>query len=353
MSSRVITAIPDHILITRTPPPWLLEGYAPVNGIMLVHGKSGAGKSYICLDIAMCIATGKSWHGHKVKQGPVIYMSAEGQDGLSSRMRAWRQKYEMGTGPLPMFHVLEIVDPLDKEAMWALGNLIAEIKPIAVFSDTWAAHMGGGGGDVNAPKDTGQAATAWRKLINVYHFSAWMLHHQGHKESARALGSGALKNAAENEMSIDQDKAGILTVANLKRRDKGGADSEQFILEVIDLGIDANGDKDEACVPVLATEPHPASDPESTTDQSQKTLRELELTIQANATMSGKEPVGLTFTAWSRCVSQSRGTFDRTVQALLAAGQVKKQGVGRGAKYVPAVPATDETIWKGPEECPT
>jgi hypothetical protein len=247
-----------------------------------------------------------------------------------------------------MFHVLETVDPLDREAMWALGNLITKRKPIAVFSDTWGAHMGGGGGDVNAPKDTGQAVAAWRKLIDTHRFSAWLIHHQGHKESERALGSGALKNAAENEISIVQDKAGIVTVTNLKRRDKGGFDEMQFIKEVIDLGIDANGDKDEALVFVLATTPHPESDPESTTDTSQKALLALSSTIIANGTISGEEK-GLTYSAWRDATPLLGAAFSRTRDALVAAGLVKKHGTGRGATYMPATPATDETVWKGPE----
>lgn len=340
--SRVIVDVTHEELILRVPPPWLLEGVAPVNGMMLVHGKSGAGKSYICLDIALCIATGKPWHGHKVKQGPVLFMSAEGQDGLSSRVRAWMDKYGLATGSLPMFHVLETVDPLDREAMWALGNLITKRQPIAVFSDTWGAHMGGGGGDVNAPKDTGQAVAAWRKLMDTHRFSAWLLHHQGHKENGRALGSGALKAAAENEISMVQDLAGIITVTNLKRRDKGGFDAMRFILEVRNLGIDANGDKDEACVPVLATEPAPEADPESTTETSQKALTLLSLATDENHE-------GLTFSAWRARGTSTGGTFQRTVEALLTTGLVLKHGTGRGAKYVPCTPMTDANAWKGPE----
>jgi len=56
------------------------------NGTM--YGVSGGGKSFIALDMAMHIAHGKDWFGHKVKRAPVLYVALEGVSGFRKRVVA-------------------------------------------------------------------------------------------------------------------------------------------------------------------------------------------------------------------------------------------------------------------------
>ena len=56
----------------------------------MVFGPSGAKKSFLVYDLACCIATGKDWHGHRVKQGNVLIIAGEGHGGLNRRLKAGR-----------------------------------------------------------------------------------------------------------------------------------------------------------------------------------------------------------------------------------------------------------------------
>src|SRR5687768_8990587 len=77
----------------RLPPPtWLIDGVLPASGEVMVYGAPGEGKSFLALDWALSVATGKDWQGRRVRAGPVIYVVAEGAAGLIRRTVAWMKR---------------------------------------------------------------------------------------------------------------------------------------------------------------------------------------------------------------------------------------------------------------------
>jgi len=48
------------------------------------------GKTFIALDMAFSVATGTPWQGHDTKQGSVVYIAAEGVQGMAQRIDAWK-----------------------------------------------------------------------------------------------------------------------------------------------------------------------------------------------------------------------------------------------------------------------
>lgn len=73
----------------RPSPEWLVDGILPEHATILMYGFEGSHKSFIALDLAYCIASGTSWHGHQVKPGRVLYIAAEGGNAIGKRIRAW------------------------------------------------------------------------------------------------------------------------------------------------------------------------------------------------------------------------------------------------------------------------
>jgi len=57
-------------------------------------GKPGQGKSFVAIDQAGCVATGRDWQGHAVNQGRVLYLIAEGARGFKKRVRAWEKYHD-------------------------------------------------------------------------------------------------------------------------------------------------------------------------------------------------------------------------------------------------------------------
>src|SRR5260370_40856195 len=76
-------------LLKLKPPTWLIEGIIPENGLIALFGQPGHGKTFIAIDMALAVATGRPWQGHKVQKGYVVYISAEGGAGLANRVGAW------------------------------------------------------------------------------------------------------------------------------------------------------------------------------------------------------------------------------------------------------------------------
>ena len=74
------------------PPEWLVEPLLTVDSQAILFGAPGEGKSFVALSFALAVATGRDWLGHKVKQGPVVYIAAEGGRGIWKRVRAWQKE---------------------------------------------------------------------------------------------------------------------------------------------------------------------------------------------------------------------------------------------------------------------
>lgn len=60
-----------------------------------IAGQPGTYKSFVALDWAMCIATGRQWLGRDVEQGRVLYIAGEGAAGMWVRARAWLRRHNL------------------------------------------------------------------------------------------------------------------------------------------------------------------------------------------------------------------------------------------------------------------
>jgi hypothetical protein len=71
--------------------PTLIQNYLPLGELTMVWGPPASLKSFITIDWACCVATGRPWLGNKTKQGRVWYLANEGVSTLNQRIRAWLQ----------------------------------------------------------------------------------------------------------------------------------------------------------------------------------------------------------------------------------------------------------------------
>jgi hypothetical protein len=68
--------------IERLPDPEpLIDGLIDHGTVTKLVGESSKGKSFVAIDWSLCIATGRPWQGHGVRQGRVLYIAAEGAFG--------------------------------------------------------------------------------------------------------------------------------------------------------------------------------------------------------------------------------------------------------------------------------
>lgn len=76
-------------LIDLPSPEPLIERVLPRHAYGIVRGRDRSFKSFVALDWALCLATGKDWLGHEVQPARVLYIAGEGAHGLARRVEAW------------------------------------------------------------------------------------------------------------------------------------------------------------------------------------------------------------------------------------------------------------------------
>lgn len=114
-------------------PAPLVDGILDLGSFAWLTGKPGSAKSFVAISMSCCISTGRPWHGHAVKRGPVLYVVAEGVRGLRKRVRAW--EYHNGVRCDVVFLPLRVDLIADR---YPLGLLARELGAVLVVIDTVA-----------------------------------------------------------------------------------------------------------------------------------------------------------------------------------------------------------------------
>jgi hypothetical protein len=136
----------DREQIRSLPPPeWLIEGFLVSGTLAWLGGPFNSGKSFLAIDWACCVATGRDWRGHSLigGGGPVIMLTAEGSSGLDQRLEAWEQANGM-EAPVTAYpwSIASVVRDRQNFAMsqdWEdFVRCCAELKPRLVTLDTQA-----------------------------------------------------------------------------------------------------------------------------------------------------------------------------------------------------------------------
>jgi hypothetical protein len=233
MRAELLTA--DQVATRPNPRP-LVNGLLDLDSEAWLIGKPGSFKSFVALDLAGHVGTGKPWHNRRVHQGTVIYIVAEGASGTTLRVRAWQAEHG------PMDNVLFLPRPVqvrNAPAWEALVALCRELEPALVIIDTQARVTVGM--KENDATDMGVYVEAVRQLREATTACVLTIHHIG-RNGQDARGSNAIDGAQGTELRLnrpegvelavelhmdkqkDMADAGVLDIA-LKRWD-GGTDPE-------------------------------------------------------------------------------------------------------------------------------
>jgi hypothetical protein len=85
-------------------PDPLIDKVLPRHSYGILRGRDHSFKSFVAIDWALCLATGKPWQGHDVEPVPVLYIAGEGAHGLAKRVEAWEYAWSRNV-PDDMFTV--------------------------------------------------------------------------------------------------------------------------------------------------------------------------------------------------------------------------------------------------------
>jgi hypothetical protein len=185
------------------PPSFLVEDVLTESGLSMLWGRSGAMKSFVALDMSMCVATGMPWHGKKTRHGLVVYVAAEGSHGLGRRAIGWRRTRGREL-PAPLFKLIPHSVALtsdDLDAMVA-AILTLEAKPVLIVIDTLARTFGAG--DENKQADMNAYVSAADRLREATGANVMIVHHSGVHEDRRERGSNVLRGAADTVIKVSR-----------------------------------------------------------------------------------------------------------------------------------------------------
>mgnify|MGYP003672762950 CR=1 FL=1 len=244
---------------------YLIKNWLGRSQMSVVYGPSNVGKSFFCLDMAICIAAGIDWQGNKVRGGPVLYLATEGGNAFQSRCVALRDEYNVSDVPLAVRP--SPIDLLRPEAdLAALIQLCQSIEaelgePLAmIVIDTLSRAMAGG--DENGPTDMTSFIANLDALRDVTGAHIMIVHHSGKDTAKGARGHSSLRAATDTEIELEVDQK-IRTATATKQRDLEPQEPIAFSLKVHKLGLDEDGD------PVTTCTITPA-DPDDVADMQQK-----------------------------------------------------------------------------------
>ena len=227
--------------IQDEPVEWLIEGVIPKGSFTALYGPPGSFKSFIALDIAEAIATGRTWMGREVKQtGAVLYLAGEGFGGIGARIKACKMHHQTEDGA-PIYivrHQLNLRSSAEdfNALMMAVVQLVEQtgMEFSLAIVDTLARAFGGG--NENSSEDMGAFITAMGKVQEFLNCALMVLHHSG-KDAAKGLrGHSSLLGAVDTELELlrfDEQMKGVLTIS----KQKDGADNERFGFEMVEVEI--------------------------------------------------------------------------------------------------------------------
>lgn len=125
------------LLAAEFPPPvWVLEDYLP-EGLAVLGGRPKRGKSWMALQIAIAVASGRSVLGKQPAPGFAIYVGLE--DGVKRLQKRLRLMRSPATDNLI---VLNDMAPLDKGGLAQITTMVETYHPALVVIDTLSRLLG-------------------------------------------------------------------------------------------------------------------------------------------------------------------------------------------------------------------
>ena len=231
-----------HDLATSVTEPvrWAVNGLVPRQGVSLIAGDSGVGKSWITAHLAQCVALGTPFLGqYPVEQCPVLVIDYEsGEFLLKRRVRQLYAGMPPGTSTHAPLWFADVEMRLTEEAhVTALIALLQERHVgLCVVDPLVHAHNG----DENDSREIVRVMEAVRRVRRQCDCAFLFTHHvrklsaQGSNDAGQSLrGSSALKGTLDSYLFATKLSTGRIQVEHNKGR--YAEELSPFVIEVEDV----------------------------------------------------------------------------------------------------------------------
>lgn len=239
---------------------WLVTGVIPASGQGPLWGPSGAGKTFLAIDMALRLATGREVLGVQTKPTGVLYVAFEGVEGVRKRIAAWKAEHGAGDAPFSFLAAppgLNIANPkhveqlIDAAKGWAAQFERRGARLGLVVIDTLA--RAAPGLDENSGADMGAVIDAFDRLGCALNATVMPIHHSGKEQGRGERGHSSFRAAADFSLEVlprDGDKRSLKL-----SKSKDGEDGTvwPFHLKIVDLGVGDDGAPITSCVAVVGS----------------------------------------------------------------------------------------------------
>ena len=240
--------------IKDEPVHWVIDNVLPEKGFAALYGPPGSYKSFIALDIAEAVATGRQWMGNQISSpGAVLYIAGEGHGGIGARIKACKINHQTQDGA--QIYVIRYQLNLRSSAddfnllMESIDALLDRtgIELRLVQIDTLARAFGGG--NENDSQDMGAFIHNCGRLQRKLDCALMVLHHSGKDATKGLRGHSSLLGAVDTQLELQKLASedhkegvagtGILTIS----KQKDGQDNLKFGFEMIQININQGAEQ--------------------------------------------------------------------------------------------------------------
>ena len=244
------------------PPRSLVKGLLPAEGVAILGGQSGAGKTFTGVDLAVSLATGEPFFGRRVMErvGTLVF-AAEGAGTLSNRIAAARiNRSDVDRLPIAWLGAVpNLADPDEVLGLLPKIRAVDErfrrefgVRLGLIEIDTMAAAFALE--DENDAAEAQQALRHMRMLGDPIGALVMPIHYYGKSEETGLRGSSAYRGGADAVLSVLADRkeatgeVGVRSLNLAKTRHGEEGPIAVFSLRFVQLGLDEDGDPFGACV---------------------------------------------------------------------------------------------------------
>ncbi len=282
----------DQLKIRK--PEWLIEGLLEQDTLAMCFGSSGSGKTFLVLDLALCVATGRAWNGYATKKKPVFYLAGEGGNGLARRIAAWKKHNNVEAGEAEFYksnRAVVLSEPEQVKHMVEQIDDMIEAKgvPGMLVVDTLARSLGAS--EESSGTDMNLLIGELDGLRERYKDMVVLLvHHTGHANKERGRGASNITAALDHEFRVEQsgeDELAKVIVTWTKMKEDAFPPQMAFLKLPVEL---MTPELEEVSSIVLQkTEDVPNGDPEGSMNKSQRAVMELFESMQEHGEVNRAE----------------------------------------------------------------
>jgi phage/plasmid primase-like uncharacterized protein len=243
------------------PPPMLIKKLVPLDGTCFIGGQSGAGKTFAAVDLAVSLASGEPFFGHKVAErvGVAIF-AAEGVSTIGSRVMVARNHKARGE-ILPITWLGAVPNLADAREVKAMVQRLRAVDARfraahgvrlgAVICDTLAASFNLE--DENNNSEAAKAIRAMKIMSDALGVVVLPVHHFGKAAETGLRGASAWRAGCDTVLSVLAERDQTTGACSNRRlaltKSRVGEEGwvAPFELRFVELGVDEDGEIFGAC----------------------------------------------------------------------------------------------------------